>query len=232
MKKKNFFQSAIILIFIMSIPVSAKITSNYLYLGAGFCQLAKEIQIPGENDIWVVQTDTQSGLYPSIGAGHYDNWGHFRVEFDISYRRNSISDIEIVEMDVVGLSIKGGEGDVTTLSFLLNGWYDLDITERWTVYFGGGLGVGRISLEKVYIETAPVVSNPKVTKTLYIDDSDWKFAMQAGAGITFALSSAFFVDLGYRYFLTSDPHFITEMDYEFMTDMHVNTFSLSLKFLY
>lgn len=232
MKKKIYFLNAMILILIMSIPVSGKITSNYIYLGAGVCQLAKEIQIPGENNAWVVQTDTQSGLYLNMGAGYYDMWGDFRLECDVSYRKNSIADVEIVEMDVVGLSVHGGEGKVTSLSFILNGWYDQDIIGRWAVYFGGGLGVGRISLKEVYIETAPIVPNPKVTKTLYVNDSDWRLSMQAGAGITFALSANLLLDLGYRYFLTLDPHFMTEMEYEFITDMQVNTFSLSLKFLY
>ena len=110
MKKKNYFLNAVILILIMSIPVSGKITSNYLYFGTGVCQLAKEMLIPEENNSWIVQTDTQSGLYLNMGAGYYDVWGHFRLECDVSYRKNSIADVEIVEMDVVGLSVQGGEG--------------------------------------------------------------------------------------------------------------------------
>jgi len=232
MKQKNFVLNALILIVIMSIPVSAKITSNYVYLGAGVCRLAKEIQIPGENNAWVVQTDTQSGLYPNIGAGYYDKWGDFRLEFDVSYRKNSIANVEIIDMNVIGISIQGGEGTVTSLSFMLNGWYDLDIIGSWMVYFGGGLGAGRLSLKEVYIQTAPVVPNPKVTRTLYVNDSDWRFAVQAGAGITFALSDDFILDLGYRYYTTADPKFIAEMGNEFFADVQSHTALISLKFLY
>lgn len=232
MKKSTFFLVAVFLIVIISIPVSAKITSTYLYFGTGVCQLAKEIQIAGENNLWLVQTDTQSGLYLNLGAGYYDFWGDFRLECDISYRKNSFADVEVVEMEVVGLSIRGGEGNVTSLSFMLNGWYDLDLKGRWAIYFGGGLGAGRISLKEVYIETAPVVLNPVITKTLYVNDSNWRFAMQAGAGITYVLSADLMLDLGYRYYRTSDPKFITEIGDEFFTNMQNHSVFLSLKFIY
>jgi len=232
MKKSTFILTFFILIVIISIPVSAKINGNYLYFSIGAWQLADEIQIPGVNNSWTLQTDTNTGLYLNCGSGYYDIWSCFRLEFDISYRTIPIADVEIIDMNVVGISIQGGEGNVTSISFMLNGWYDLDITKNWGFYLGGGLGAGRISLKEFYIETAPVVPNPKVTKTLYINDSDWRFAMQAGAGFTYILSDNLMLDLGFRYYRTSDPKFITEMGDEFFANMQSHSAFLSLKFTY
>lgn len=157
---------------------------------------------------------------------------NFRLEYDIAYRKMSFSEVEISDLNVIGISIQGGEGDVISLSFMLNGWYDLIRIGRWAVYFGGGLGAGLTSLKNVYIETAPVVPNPVVTKTLYVDDNDWRFAMQAGAGVTYTLNADFTLDLGYRYYATADPKFVTEMGNEFFTNMQSHTFIISLKFHY
>jgi len=65
-----------------------------------------------------------------------------------------------------------------------------------------------------------------------VDDNDWRFAMQGGAGITYALSADFTLDLGYRYYATADPKFITEMGNEFFADVQSHTVLISLKFLY
>ena len=231
MKRSAYIFISLIMIIFVSVPLSARITSSYLYFSAGAIQLAREIEIPGVNDLWRVRTETQTGLLLSCGGG-YSMGGNFRLEYDIAYRKISFSDVEINDLKVIGVSIQGGEGDVISLSFMLNGWYDLIHAGRWAIYLGGGLGAGLISLKNVYIETAPVVPNPVVTKTLYVDDNDWRFAMQGGAGITYALSADFTLDLGYRYYATADPKFITEMGNEFFADVQSHTVLISLKFLY
>lgn len=231
MKRSAYIFISLILVIFVSAPLSARITGSYLYFSAGACQLAKEIEIPGMNDLWRVRTNTQTGLFLNCGGG-YSMGGNFRLEYDIAYRKMPFSDVEITDLKVIGVSIQGGEGNVISLSFMLNGWYDLIRIGRWAVYLGGGLGAGLTSLKDVYIETAPVVPDPVVTKTLYVDDNDWRFAMQGGAGITYALSADFTLDLGYRYYASADPKFITEMGNEFFADVQSHTVLISLKFLY
>jgi opacity protein-like surface antigen len=46
--------------------------------------------------------------------------------------------------------------------------------------------------------------------TSFIDDSDWAFAYQLGAGIAFDLSANFALDIGYRYKVIKDAELETE----------------------
>ena len=78
-------------------------------------------------------------------------------------------------------------------STMVNLWRDYELTDRWTMYVGGGIGAGgyRFSYQKFnpadnyQIETSPHVS---------------AFAWQAGGGTAYAITERITLDIGYRFF--------------------------------
>ncbi len=81
-----------------------------------------------------------------------------------------------------------GAGDISIWSFMGNGYYDISMADSSvTPYLTAGLGFASIS-----------ASNGGLDAT--------EFAWQLGAGVGFKASENVVVDLGYRYFRTSDVH--------------------------
>lgn len=114
--------------------------------------------------------------------------GGARADFEIAYRRN---EIDKINFGAFGLPAAGGSGgDVSSVAFLLNGYFDVPLDSRWTSSFGVGLGGADVSL--------------KVDGSSF-DDSAFVFAYQIDTGLAYALTRALSVTAGYKYFATADP---------------------------
>jgi opacity protein-like surface antigen len=86
------------------------------------------------------------------------------------------------------------EGDGDALFVLANLWVDLPLGDIIRPYIGGGIGFGRLELDlHARSTTAPT------TGFVVVDDSDWGFAYQVGAGIAFNVSQHLALDIGYRF---------------------------------
>lgn len=95
----------------------------------------------------------------------------FRIENELIYRQASSSG-------------PGGGVDQWNLGWLLNFWYDVKNSSRFTPYVGGGFGYGRGQN-----------SSPGMT-----DESGYGVAYQAGGGCDVKLAEKLSLDLGYRCF--------------------------------
>ncbi|MDX2493411.1 MAG: outer membrane beta-barrel protein [Desulfuromusa sp.] len=109
-----------------------------------------------------------------------------RVEVELGYRTNNIDKIKID-----GLGIANIDGDVTTLSLMGNGYYDIVTGSNFTPFIGAGIGVANI----------------KAKMDLVGSEDDTVFAYQLAAGGSLAINKNLSVDLQYRYFATADPDF-------------------------
>jgi opacity protein-like surface antigen len=84
------------------------------------------------------------------------------------------------------------------LTFLLNGYFDIDTGTAFTPFITGGLGLARIEGE----EAGTVLGVPYSG-----DEDDTVFAYQIGLGAGFAVSETVSLDCRYRYLGTADPDF-------------------------
>ena len=73
-----------------------------------------------------------------------------------------------------------------------NFWRDLDITDRFGGYLGGGFGVGGYQFSSVTTSDL----GPSLVGTGTVTT----FAWQVGTGVTYAMSDRVTLDLGYRFF--------------------------------
>lgn len=177
----------------------------------------------GVGATWLDDADNSFNAFPltfkseydtgfNVGAaGGYD-FGMARAEFEIAYRQNDVDKIK-----ALGLSFNGG-GDVSALSFMANGYFDIHNQSPLTPYLGAGLGLARVSANDVTADGDKIV-----------DDSDVVFAYQLAAGVGWKFLPNLTLDLGYRYFATADPEFSDVDGDKFESEYNSHNLSVGLR---
>ncbi|SVE33384.1 uncharacterized protein METZ01_LOCUS486238, partial [marine metagenome] len=118
------------------------------------------------------------GFNNSIG---YQFKNSFSTELEFSYKSG--------EFEPGG----GLDGEMTSMSVMLNGIYSFNIREFYTPYLGYGIGLTTHEAELKQMG----------------DRSDGTLAYQVKAGVDMEFSRKLSLILGYRYFKTSNPDFKT-----------------------
>jgi opacity protein-like surface antigen len=125
------------------------------------------------------------------GAFGYD-YGLARLEIELAHRENDVDTINTVN------GAFKGDGDFSATSLMLNGYWDFETGSPVVPYLGGGIGFANVSANNVKVFDVNGVNS-------FVDDDDNVFAYQLAAGIAFDINPALTLDLGYRFFDTSDP---------------------------
>lgn len=101
-----------------------------------------------------------------VGAAAGYDFGGFRFEGEVAYRDHEASSLATIAATTIP-----GRGEVSALTFMLNGYLDFDLGGAVAPYIGAGVGAARIDMF--------------VTDNLFIlmDDREWAFAAQAMAGV-------------------------------------------------
>jgi len=197
----------------------------YVFIGSGVTFVPENIQIPSSLDDrprYVLEAKIKNDLSMSGGFGYRFN-KFFRIEGLFDYKSNKIENVKLKEINISGIGISGGYGNIRSYSLICNFWYDLHFTNKLKGYFGVGLGMSKIILdnfilERIYIP--PPFDHFEKVEELEIDDESWEFAGQLGIGISYELINHVILDFGYRYFMANDPHFmnrhneVTKMKYK------------------
>jgi len=112
--------------------------------------------------------------------------GSLRVEGELSHRKNDW------EAFTSGGTRLVTEGDFSSLSFMVNGWYDFNTNTNWVPFVGGGVGISRMSMK----------INRVGNIATSFDKIDTVLASQFGAGIGYKLTPKVTINLSYRLFGT------------------------------
>lgn len=113
--------------------------------------------------------------------------GRLRLEFEGRYRDPIGEAVEDVDS---AASVRAANG----WSTLVNAWRDIDLTDRFGIYVGGGIGGGG------YGALALQGSVPAENFTVNGSGSMSGFAWQAGGGAIYEITDRVTFDLGYRFF--------------------------------
>lgn len=107
-----------------------------------------------------------------------------RVEGEISTQK---TDLEAAGIGSNDASVAISSGDIRMTTYMVNGYYDLPISDGFGIYFTGGLGYGTATL------------------SIYnIDGDDSGFAWKGGLGMFYSWSDNMAVDLGWEYVSMDD----------------------------
>jgi opacity protein-like surface antigen len=119
-------------------------------------------------------------------------FGGIRAEAEFSYlsvNQNKIGETELKAEDYDALP------QLTAMSFMANGWYELDTGTPFSPFIGIGLGAVNVSFSAATPKNAPDEFEPT-------ESTGWGFAYQAGAGLGVEVADGFSIRLGYRLFGT------------------------------
>jgi opacity protein-like surface antigen len=155
--------------------------------------------------------DTGWALGGSVGYAFANG---IRAEAELGYRQNDLDQARIG-----GLGSADMDGDVSALSFMANGWYDIKTGTPFTPYLGGGIGFAQVS-----------VNDAKIAGVALADDDDTVFAYQVGAGVAFAVAPKINLTLDYRFFGTADPSFKAAGGGSFDSEYHSHNIMAGMRF--
>jgi opacity protein-like surface antigen len=119
-------------------------------------------------------------------------FGGIRAEAEFSYlsvNQNKIGETELKAEDYDALP------QLTAMSFMANGWYELDTGTPFSPFIGFGLGAANVTFTRETDKDAEDDFEP-------MEFSGWGFAYQAGAGLGVEVADGFSIRLGYRLFGT------------------------------
>ena len=138
----------------------------------------------------------------------------FRPEAELSYRQIGFSDFEYTSfsqdgvelpaaaLDALNDSIIVKSGNLAVLGAMANLWFDIDTGTPLRPYLGGGVGLGRVTLDS---RSSAKFSGVSVLRE-FPESSASAFAFQAGAGLGYHAGGGLSVSLGYRLYGTTDAH--------------------------
>jgi outer membrane protein OmpA-like peptidoglycan-associated protein len=188
-------------------PASAQqpVTGPYVSLGAG-AQWLNDAKTSGSTGSRTYRFNTGPAV---VGALGYGLGNGFRVEGEIGYR----------DSDVKSASTGAASGDVSALDFMANGLYDFNLGWPVTPYLGVGAGMARVSANNLTIPAS----------TIQVADTDTEFAYQGLAGVAYAITQNLKLDVGYRYFATTNPQYRTTAGSSVNSRYRDNTLLISLR---
>ncbi len=145
---------------------------------------AYDVGLPNDADV-----DFDSGI-TLLGAFGCD-YGDYRVEGELGFQTSDMGSV-LYEGDLVSSPL---EGDLTVLSLLVNGYYDIDL--GGVELFGtAGVGLARVTFED--ITYTDVIGGAEYT------EHATTFAYQLGAGLALPVADNVMIDARYRYFSTTE----------------------------
>lgn len=126
-----------------------------------------------------------AGATGAIGLQLNEN---FRVEGEMAYRTNQVDYFK----NANGTYASASGGDISSMAFMANGYYDFSTDSGIKPYIGAGIGMAQVDAE--FENFGAVLEST----------SEVLFAYQGIVGSNFEISDNFGLFLEYKYFATSD----------------------------
>jgi len=140
--------------------------------------------IPG----FVLEMELDAGMALSAAMGY--GFGNTRIEGEFGWQRNDASKVTVLG---VGMDLTG---DISMLSFLVNGYYEFGAGSVLTPFVSGGVGLAKVEVNELNVVGSGDPGD---------NGDDTVLAYQVGGGFSHAPSDAVTIDLRYRFFGTADP---------------------------
>lgn len=120
-----------------------------------------------------------------------------RLEGELSYR-----EADMYWLDT-GFFQYNMDSSISATSLMTNVYYDINTQSLLTPYLGAGVGASRVNLEKGNFVSPNIVRGGPGSFG-WNEDHDIVLAYQLAAGVGLDVSKTITIDLGYRYFGTTD----------------------------
>jgi opacity protein-like surface antigen len=151
--------------------------------------------LPDSVDVSVDRVDGELDLDDAFvfggAAGYKFPW--FRLEANVSYRRNDVDKVKADGADT------GGDGDVESLVGLVNAYLDLDLDLPVRPFVGGGIGAAYLKVDAG--DNSPID----------VDDDAGAFAWNLLAGVGYDVTESVALTATYRYLRLEGTDFSADL---------------------
>lgn len=169
--------------------VSASMAAEGTYI-SGNLGLAMPISVDGSGSGIDMEFEFDNG-YSVGGAVGYD-FGTVRLEGEIAYQKTAFDNVKATYSgDSVTLNM---DGDISVVSFLINGYFDIKNDSAFTPFIGAGAGYADITANDVTI----------AGENLGSVASDGGLAYQLSLGVSYAVNEKTAIEVKYRYFVPDE----------------------------
>ena len=196
-------------------PVAATAQSTGTSANSFYASVSGLYVVPTDSDLTTksggstfstdLEMDAGFGLLLAVGYGADVG---LRGEVELGYRQADFDKFDGLTIQGNGVNVSverelSVEGDVNTLSLMVNGFYTFE-TGKFRPYLGVGLGLARhdVTLVGWFSESDRFTDDSEK-----VSEDDVVFAYQGMAGVSYPMSENTEVRLGYRYFGTGDADF-------------------------
>lgn len=140
-----------------------------------------------------------SSMFWGIGVGYkFNDW--FRADVTGEYRGKANFHGSDNVRFTGGQGVDNYSGSKSEWVFMANGYVDLGTWWCITPYIGAGVGMANVKISGFRDDGFTFIGGVLSNSTAYADDANkWNFAWSLQAGLTYQVTRAMSIDLGYRY---------------------------------
>lgn len=149
--------------------------------------LADDLNIA--NQAFPGNIEPKPGFALGVAAGF--KLPYARMEAEFSYLRNSLNKVTADGKEI------GASGAISNFVLLINGYLDFKNRTAFTPYLTAGIGASNFNIDSMPVKVGGAYVTENANSVV--------FAYQLGAGVGFAVTDHWTIDLKGRYFATSDP---------------------------
>lgn len=182
---------ALVVVLLLAVSATSALAAGPYVGAAGGVSMVHDSDISEPGLSGTVEYDTGFGF--NVSAGY--NFDPVRVEFEFGYKN---ADVDKIEAFGFGVPVDGA--DLTVMSYMVNGFYDIKTNSAVTPYIGAGIGM----------------INGELDDNGYTSD-DTVFGYQLIVGAAYNVNKNFALDLSYRFQGAADDFSMNGSDVSYMS---------------
>jgi OmpA-OmpF porin, OOP family len=208
-------------------PMAAAAEDDWYVSAFAGGMLLEDSQNVGNGNPLTFNSTTKIGYAARAAVGAY-RVPQVRTELEVAYRTIKFSKLSFANDGGLGAAAGGtslsgvnasATGRFTSISGMLDAYYDYDTGSAWRPYIDAGFGAARLAASRVAAAGVPVVNA-----------TDLVFAYQFGFGIGYDVTKSVTLALDYRYFTTLDPTFSAANGSSFNSEFTSHSVSLGVRY--
>jgi opacity protein-like surface antigen len=225
---RNFIGSFFALIFVFQ--TSTVFASDVYFSVHGGATILNEADQTDAADTTAFSTATDFDTGYNVGGAVGVKLSNFRFEFELGYSQVGADSMEITNDAGIGVALGLGsltglkidlDGDVNTLSYMANAYYDFKNKTNFTPFVGFGVGGATVYYNDI-----------KTSGVLIVDDNDTVFAYKLGAGLAYKISESLNLTGDYHYLATTDLEFTDSTGAKFDSEYESHNVNLGIRYTF
>ena len=162
--------------------------------------------MPGDPEIRGIGLESDNGYGAGLAVGM--KFDQLRAEAEIATQK---TDLDAISLQGFPGELGIGSGDTRITTYMINGYFDIPVSDTFSFYVTAGLGMGTTTI------------------SIYnVDDDDTGFAWKGGAGVSYNINTNMAVDFGWEYIGLDDA----DIDNVEVSDIYTNNIVAAFRYTF